>query len=899
MKKQKIKLSQLETLLMDVADILRGKMDAAQYKEYIFGMLFLKRMSDEFDEKRAHIRKKFKHLSEDALNVLLEDKTTYGDSFFVPPRARWNEGFTDENGVEQPAIKHLKNNVGDMLNKALAALEDSNETLQGIFKDRINFNKTVDGKQIVKNDLLQQIIQKFNEFPPLVNDNFEFPDLLGAAYEYILKYFADEGGKKGGQFYTPNHVVRLLVQLLQPKEGQKIYDPTAGSGGMLIQSASYIEEQGGNKQNLELHGQELDPAVVAICKMNLLLHGIPDTQKIKFGDVLEEPLSRDSNGALLKFDGVIANPPFSQNYTKANLGNTERFVYGYAPETGKKADLMFVQHMIHCTTSKGKVVVVMPHGVLFRGGKELEIRRKMLEADVLEGIISLPEKLFYGTSIAACILVFNKSKSEKLKGKVFFVNADKDFGEGKNQNYLRPEDIEKIDYIYNNKIVEPKYSKLVDIGSEATSTKNDGTIAGYDWTLKIRRYVDNTPDVEPQDVRAHISGKIPQVEIDTIAKTQASKFGFKPSAMFASAVDGYADLLINEKAQVKLLIESDKTVSAQKKKANTTLTNWWNVAKNDFASLAQNKQPKKFVQVRTALLNSMKTEFSKMKILDMHQVAGIFVNWWDNIKYDLKTIMQFGWDELLVSDEAIAKKFFSAEQKAIDEALELQNTHEQELSELIEETLNYCGYSPDEEDSDDEKSEKKPTLKLAKDQLKEFGEDEKASEYGDNLKKLETALKEDKKSVEALKETLNSLITVKRYGIDDIVQDYQKRIDLLTASIEAEKAALTGKKKLPKKVMDMESAKKKILEQQDSLQKSFEKTGGIISEDECRELILDKHHGLILAQLDRYISTESRKLVALYENLLDKYGNSVPSLEQKRANTFNQLNEMLKKLKYC
>lgn len=899
MKKQKIKLSQLETLLMDVADILRGKMDAAQYKEYIFGMLFLKRMSDEFDEKRADVRKKFKHLPEDALNVLLEDKTTYGDTFFVPPRARWNEGFTDENGVAQPAIKHLKNNVGDMLNKALAALEDSNETLQGIFKDRINFNKTVDGKQIVKNDLLQQIIQKFNEFPPLVNDNFEFPDLLGAAYEYILKYFADEGGKKGGQFYTPNHVVRLLVQLLQPKEGQKIYDPTAGSGGMLIQSASYIEEQGGNKQNLELHGQELDPAVVAICKMNLLLHGIPDTQKIKFGDVLEEPLSKDSNGALLKFDGVIANPPFSQNYTKANLAFTDRFVYGYAPETGKKADLMFVQHMIHCTTSKGKVVVVMPHGVLFRGGKEQEIRRKMLEADILEGIISLPEKLFYGTGIAACILVFNKSKSEKLKGKVFFINADKDFGEGKNQNYLRPEDIEKIDYIYNNKIEENKYSKLVDIGSEETSTKNDGTIAGYDWTLKIRRYVDNTPDAEPQDVRAHISGKIPQAEIESVAKSQASKFDFKPSAIFAKAVDGYADLLLNEKTQIKQLIEADKNVSAQKAKANATLTNWWNLAKNDFASLAQNKQPKKFVQVRTALLNGLKTEFSKMKILDTHQVAGIFVNWWDNIKYDLKTIMQFGWDEILVSDEAIANKFFAAEQKAINEAQEQQNTHEQELSELIDEILTYCNYSPDEDDSEDDKSEKKPTPKLAKEQLKEFDDNKQAAEYGVKLKELEDLLKEDKKRIDSLKQSLNSLVTIKRYGVDDIALDFQERIDALVANLEKEKAASAGKKRLPKKVTDLESAVKKVQEQKEALLNTFEKSGGIITEDECKELILEKHHGLILTQLDRYISTESRKLVSMYENLFEKYGHSAPALEQNRANTFNQLNEMLKKLKYC
>nr|WP_309716548.1 class I SAM-dependent DNA methyltransferase [Armatimonas sp.] len=480
-------------------------------------MLFLKRMSDVFDEKREELRIKYGKLDEEEIAELLEDRTSYGATFYVPQRARWHDEFTGENGNKQPALKNTQTNIGETLNKALAALEEENDQLLGVLK-HINFKAEINGKPKIKDSDLKNLLDHYGTVV-LVNDNFEFPDLLGAAYEYLIKYFADSAGKKGGQFYTPGQVVRLLVQLLKPQEGQSVYDPTVGSGGMLIQSSQYVEEQGGDPENLMLEGQENDGAVVSISKMNLILHNLTKI-KIEYGDTLAEPLNVEG-GRLKQFDRVIANPPFSQNYEASKCERLDRFTYGFAPETGKKADLMFVQHMLASLKTSGRGAVVMPHGVLFRGGKEKEIRQKMLSENggVIEAIIGLPQKLFYGTGIPASILVLNKNKPDHLRGKLLFVNADAEFGEGKNQNYLRPEDIDKIEYVVTHPEEGiPGYSRLVDLEE---LRKND-------FNLNIRRYVDNTPPSEPEDVRAHLLGGVPKVEVAAKAE-QLGKFDFDPT----------------------------------------------------------------------------------------------------------------------------------------------------------------------------------------------------------------------------------------------------------------------------------------------------------------------------------------------------------------------------------
>ena len=658
-----IKKSQLYASLWQSCNKLRGGMDASQYKDYILTLLFMKYVSDKAERNRREVIR-------------------------VPPGGSF---------ADMVSLKGDKE-IGDKINKIIAKFAEANNQIsdfnQADFNDDSKLGK---GKEMV--DRLSGLVEIFNDLDLSAN-RAEGDDLLGDAYEYLMRHFATESGKSKGQFYTPAEVSRIMAKVIgigpDTQRIDTIYDPTCGSGSLLLKAADEAP------RGLSIYGQEKDNATYGLARMNMILHGNARAE-ISHGNTLSVPNFTDAATGLKLFDFAVANPPFSDKEwtTGFNPAKDEyaRFEDGTPP--AKNGDYAFLLHFIASLKSSGKGAIILPHGVLFRGNKEADIRRNLIQRGYIKGIIGLPANLFYGTGIPACILVIDKENADHRTG-IFMIDASKGFLKDGNKNRLRAQDIHKIVSVFNKQTEIEGYSRMVPT-SEIVSLANA-------YNLNIPRYIDNSDPEDLHDLNAHLNGGIPDTDVDALDDYWKVFPTLRQELFKANGRPGYSDPQV-ETQHVKTTILSHNEFTDYQQRVTAVFEMWRNTHEPLLGGIDANTKPRDVID---ALSEDLLMQFDNLPLLDPYDVYQKLMDYWDEVMQDdVYLITAEGWvaasqprpliqdkDLKETPDLALKKKkykmdlippalivarYFTEEQAAIDVRYSALEAAEQKLEAYIEE----------------------------------------------------------------------------------------------------------------------------------------------------------------------------------------------------------------------
>ena len=616
-----IKKSDLYSKLWQSCDELRGGMDASQYKDYVLILLFVKYVTDKY----------------------------YGkpDSLLVVP----------DGGSFHDMVK-LKGNseIGDKMNKIIHNLAEENDLVGVITVADFNDDDKL-GRGKEKVDRLTNLISIFeSDSLDMSKNSADGDDLLGDAYEYLMRNFATESGKSKGQFYTPAEVSRIMAKVIgvenSKSRGDTIYDPTCGSGSLLLKAADEAPF------GLTIYGQEKDNTTRALAKMNMILHenAIAD---IRQGDTLSSPEFLKSDGSLETFHFAVANPPFSTKSWRNGL-DPENDVYGrfqgFGIPPAKNGDYAFLLHFIHSLkNNKGKGAIILPHGVLFRGNVEAQIRKNIVKRGLIKGIIGLPPNLFFGTGIPASIIVIDKEDADKRNG-IFMIDASSGFIKDGNKNRLRERDIHKIVDVFKGQLEIPKYSRFVDIKE----------IEENDYNLNIPRYIDTQEEEDIQDIGAHLMGGIPNRDIDDLEKYWSVYPNLKDELFSPTKREGYSKLNVETK-DIKSTIFSHDDFVKYSNKVKDKLNNWKDKYVPILKDIDSNTKPKELIfDISEDLIDA----FSDSKLIDKYDVYQHLMNYWlETMRDDIYMISENGFiaNEELIPDNLIINRYFKEEKQAIEE----------------------------------------------------------------------------------------------------------------------------------------------------------------------------------------------------------------------------------------